>query len=40
MLTDLKSAIHRSASTLVQDAAGATALVVMLVAGLVLPGLF
>ncbi|MDJ0630341.1 MAG: hypothetical protein QNJ44_18950 [Rhodobacter sp.] len=37
MFTDLKSALSRSAPTLVQDLAGATALVLILLAGLYLP---
>ncbi len=37
MINDLKSAIGRAAPTLVQDAAGCAALVVMLVVGLNLP---
>ncbi|WP_268870854.1 hypothetical protein [Actibacterium mucosum] len=39
MLKDLKSVIARSHSTLLQDAAGAVALVVMLVGALHLPGM-
>lgn len=37
MLTDLKDILARNASTLVQDAVGAGALIVMLVVGLNLP---
>lgn len=37
MLDDLKAAFSRSAPTLVEDAAGAMALVVMLMVGLFLP---
>lgn len=37
MLTELKEVFHRSAPTLLQDAAGLAALVVMLVVGLSLP---
>lgn len=39
MLTDLKEAFSRSIPTLVQDTAGAAALVVMLVVGLFLPAM-
>jgi hypothetical protein len=39
MLTELKSVIERSSATLLQDALGAAALMVMLLAGLHLPGL-
>ncbi|MEX5728912.1 hypothetical protein Ga0609869_002265 [Rhodovulum iodosum] len=39
MLTELKTVIARSQATLLQDAAGAAALMVMLVVGLHLPGL-
>lgn len=39
MLTQIKTALDRSRDTLLQDAAGAAALVVMLVASLHLPGL-
>lgn len=39
MLKDLKNIVARSQSTLMQDAAGALALVVMLVGALHLPGL-
>lgn len=38
MLSQIKIAFVRSRATLIQDAAGATALVVMLLAGLNLPG--
>ncbi len=38
MLTDIKTALTRSQETLLQDAAGAAALVVMLVVALHLPG--
>jgi len=40
MLNELKSVIDRSSATLLQDALGVTALMVMLVVGLHLPGLF
>ncbi|WP_282960701.1 hypothetical protein [Actibacterium sp. MT2.3-13A] len=40
MLTELKSVIERSSATLLQDALGVMALMVMLLAGLHLPGLF
>lgn len=39
MLADIKEAATRSSTTLVQDAAGVAALVVMLVVGLCLPAL-
>lgn len=39
MMTELKEAFVRSSETLVQDFAGAAALVVILVVGLHLPGL-
>lgn len=39
MLTQVKDIVNRSQSTLLQDAAGIVALVVMLFAGLHLPGL-
>ncbi len=39
MLTDLKKIYDRSSATLLQDAAGAISLVVMLLVGLHLPGL-
>ncbi|SMX34974.1 hypothetical protein [Actibacterium lipolyticum] len=39
MLTELKAVMNRSSATLIQDAAGAMALVVMLLVGLHLPGL-
>ncbi|MEM9306783.1 MAG: hypothetical protein AAGA74_05760 [Pseudomonadota bacterium] len=39
MLSELKSAAHRSQQTLVQDAFGASALFVMLIVGLHLPTL-
>ena len=39
MLTEMKNVVTRSSSTLLQDAAGAAALVLMLVIGLNLPGL-
>lgn len=39
MLNDLKSVIARSRNTLLEDAAGAAALVVMLAVVLYLPGL-
>ncbi|WP_269434807.1 hypothetical protein [Cochlodiniinecator piscidefendens] len=38
MLKDVKTVAARSAGTLVQDAVGLCALIVMLVAGLYLPG--
>lgn len=38
MIAQIKTAIHRSRDTLVQDAVGAGALVVMLLVGLHLPG--
>lgn len=40
MLTQIKTAITRSQSTLLQDAVGAVSLVVMLMVGLHLPGAF
>ena len=39
MMNDLKNAITRSADTLMQDLAGAAALVLLLAIGLYLPGL-
>ncbi|WP_269800940.1 hypothetical protein [Albibacillus kandeliae] len=39
MMTDLKFALLRSRRTLVQDTLGATALIVMLMVALHLPGL-
>ncbi len=39
MLTELKAIIDRTAPTLLGDATGAAALVVLLLAGLYLPGL-
>lgn len=39
MMTQIKSAFHRSQDTLLQDAFGAAALIVMLVVSLHLPGL-
>jgi len=39
MFSDLKSVLLRSRETLIEDAAGALALMVMLVVGLHLPGL-
>ena len=39
MVTQFKSALRNSQSTLLQDAVGAASLVVMLVVGLHLPGL-
>jgi hypothetical protein len=39
MLSELKAVLTRSSDTLVQDAAGAAALVVMLIVSLHLPGL-
>ena len=39
MLNEIKSVIARSQDTLLQDAAGAAALMVILVGGLYLPGL-
>lgn len=39
MMSDLKDVISRNQATLLQDAAGAAALVVMLIVGLHLPGL-
>lgn len=39
MLTDLKSALSRTAPTLLADAAGVVALVTLLVVGLSLPGM-
>ena len=39
MMTELKAIIDRTAPTLLGDAAGAAALVVLLMAGLYLPGL-
>ncbi|WP_281256700.1 hypothetical protein [Actibacterium ureilyticum] len=40
MLTDLKTALCRNPMTVVKDAAGAVSLVVILVMGLHLPGLY
>ncbi|SER45910.1 hypothetical protein SAMN04490244_101121 [Tranquillimonas rosea] len=40
MITDVKAVIHRSSDTLPQDFVGAAALVVLLIGGLYLPGLF
>ncbi|SLN70913.1 hypothetical protein [Ruegeria meonggei] len=40
MLTQIKTAISRSQSTIVQDAVGAVSLVVMLVVALHMPGTF
>ncbi|AAV94967.1 hypothetical protein SPO1682 [Ruegeria pomeroyi DSS-3] len=40
MLTQIKTVLSRSQHTLLQDAAGAASLVVMLVAALLLPGTF
>ena len=40
MLTELKATLSRCCGTLVQDAAGAVALVVMLVIGLNLPNFY
>lgn len=40
MLTQIKTALTRSADTLLQDAVGAASLVVMLVVALHLPGMF
>ncbi len=40
MAKDIKTAIDRSRDTLLSDAFGAAALIVLLVAGLSLPGLF
>ncbi|MHC0052931.1 hypothetical protein [Actibacterium sp. D379-3] len=37
MLTELRTVLNRSSATLMQDAAGAIALMVMLVVGLHLP---
>ncbi len=39
MLTEIKTIYARTGATIFQDAAGAVALVVMLTAGLYLPGL-
>ena len=39
MLTQIKTALHRSQDTLIQDALGAVSLVVILVVALHLPGL-
>lgn len=39
MINDVKTAFHRSSSTILQDAAGATALIVILIVGLHLPNL-
>lgn len=38
MMTDIKTAFRRTQATLLQDVIGAGALVVMLIAGLHLPG--
>jgi hypothetical protein len=40
MALEIKAVLERSRSTLVSDALGAVSLIVMLVAGLSLPGLF
>jgi hypothetical protein len=40
MAKDIRTMIERSRDTLISDALGAVSLVVMLVAGLSLPGLF
>jgi hypothetical protein len=40
MLDQIRTAFHRAQPTLAQDALGATALVVMLLTALHLPGLF
>lgn len=40
MAMEIKAVIERSRKTLISDAVGAVSLVVMLVAGLSLPGLF
>ncbi|WP_272871495.1 hypothetical protein [Ruegeria lacuscaerulensis] len=40
MLTQIKTAISRSQSTLLQDAVGAVSLIVMLMVALHLPGAF
>lgn len=40
MIDDVKTAYARSSATLLQDALGAAALVVMLIVGLYLPALF
>ena len=39
MLNEIKSVIARSSETLLQDAVGAAALVVMLLASLIVPGM-
>lgn len=39
MMTELKEILNRSSSTILQDAAGLAALVLMLVVGLNLPGI-
>jgi hypothetical protein len=39
MLDDIKTVYSRSGATILQDAAGAAAIVVMLAVGLYLPGL-
>lgn len=39
MLTQIKTALHRSQDTLIQDALGAVSLVVILMVALHLPGL-
>lgn len=39
MINDVKTAFNRSTSTILQDAAGASALIVMLIVGLHLPSL-
>jgi len=40
MLAEIKTVYTRSGATIIQDAAGAAALLVMLVVGLFLPGIF
>ncbi|SFU14387.1 hypothetical protein [Sedimentitalea nanhaiensis] len=40
MFSQIKTTLHRSQDTLLQDAAGASALIVMLLVGLHLPGIF
>ncbi|MDX1743035.1 MAG: hypothetical protein R3186_05500 [Ruegeria sp.] len=40
MLTQIKTTLSRSQSTILQDAAGAVSLVVMLMVALHLPGVF
>lgn len=40
MATEIRSALHRSSATLLEDALGVASLVVMLLGALYLPGFF